>query len=247
MAEFDNRYAAQGSAGTQVGTREGIDAGLRSFMMSVYNYMGLGVAFTAIVTLFVMSNPALLAFSQNFFWLFFVATLAIGWFSPRLILGGNKVVAHAAYWGYAALWGMWIAPMIYSFFALDAGHLVFRAFAIAAVTFGGMSLFGYVTKKNLSAFGSFFVMATIGLLVAIIVNMIFFQSELMSLITSCLVVLVFAGITAWETQEIKQMYAMGDEANSGGGKAIFGAFMLYGSFVVMFIHILNILGIMSND
>jgi len=247
MADFDNRYSQPVSTGTQVGTQEQVDAGLRSFMLSVYNYMGLGVAFTAIVTLFVMSNPALLAFSQSFFWLFFVGTLALGWFSPKLILGGNKVAAHAAYWGYAALWGMWIAPMIYSFFAIDSGFLVYRAFAIAAVTFGGFSFFGYVTKKNLSAYGSFFVMAFIGLVVAMIANILFFQLEIMSLIVSCLVVLLFAGITAWETQAIKEMYARGDEADSGGGKAIFGAFMLYGTFVVMFIHILNILGIMSSD
>ena len=109
-----------------------------------------------------------------------------------------------------------------------------------------MSLYGYVTKKDLSGWATFLMMATIGLLIAIVVNAIFFQSTMMSLITSGLVVLVFSAITAWETQSIKEMYISNADPNSVTSLAIFGAFMLYGSFVTLFIHILNILGIMDD-
>ena len=110
-----------------------------------------------------------------------------------------------------------------------------------------MSLLGYVTKRDLSAIGTFLCMATIGLVIAMLVNVIFLQSTFMSLITSGLVVIVFSGITAWETQDIKQRYYAGDSTMVMKQKSIFGAFLLYGSFVVMFIHILNILGIMNSD
>ena len=110
-----------------------------------------------------------------------------------------------------------------------------------------MSLLGYTTKKNLSAFGTFFAMATIGLLIAIVVNALFFQSVGWSLVISILVVLVFSGITAWETQEIKKMYYESDGHDVATRKSIFGAFILYGSFVTLFIHILNILGIMRSE
>ncbi|MHA7873447.1 MAG: Bax inhibitor-1/YccA family protein, partial [Hyphococcus sp.] len=106
----------------------------------------------------------------------------------------------------------------------------------------GMSLWGYTTKRDLSGWASFLFMATLGLLVAIIVNAIFFKSGMASLITSSLVVLVFSAVTAWETQMIKSIYREGASTNDRA--AIFGAFALYGSFVTLFIHILNIMGIM---
>ncbi len=250
MADYDNRYAQAAGTGVDAGAREGIDAGLRSFMLGVYNYMGLGVAFTALVSLGMMTfapGAVYTIATTPLKWLIFAGILGLGWFSPKLILGGNKAMAQMAFWGYAALWGIGISPMLLSFFGSGNGGLVFKALAIAAVMFGGTSLYGYTTKKNLSGMGQFLVMATIGLLVAMVVNAIFIQSGMMGFIVSALVVLVFAGITAWETQEIKQMYVAGDEGAQGSGKAIFGAFMLYGSFVTMFIHILSMLGFMSSD
>jgi hypothetical protein len=107
-----------------------------------------------------------------------------------------------------------------------------------------MSLLGYTTKRDLSGMASFLFMATIGLLVAIVVNAIFFQSGMASLITSSLVVLVFSGVTAYETQMIKSLYTEGGAMNERA--SIFGAFALYGSFVTLFVHILNILGIMRD-
>lgn len=248
MAEYDNRYAQPAGTGVETGARAGIDEGLRSFMLGVYNYMGLGLAFTALVTLGMMTfapNVVYTIATTPLKWVIFAGILGLGWFSPRLIMGGSKATAHLAYWGYAALWGLGISPMLLSFFGSGNGGLVFKALAITAVMFAGTSLYGYTTKRSLSGMGQFLVMAVIGLLVAMVVNAIFIQSGMMGFIVSALVVLVFAGITAWETQEIKQMYVSGDE--HGGGKSIFGAFMLYGSFVTMFIHILSMLGFMSSD
>ena len=225
-----------------------VDAGLRSYMLRVYNYMALGVAWTAIVALFMGLNPTLMATIAMgpMKWVVFIALLALGWFAPRLIFSGSAATAWLAYAAYATLWGVLISPMIAYFMGTNPA-IVVRALLITAITFGATSLAGYVTKKDLSGFAGFFMMATIGILIAIVVNAIFFQSTMMSLITSIITVLLFAGITAWETQSIKEMYVHGDMPEAARSKAIFGAFLLYGSFITLFIHILNILGIMSED
>ena len=247
MADYENNMART-RAGTHVGVRD-IDEGLRAYMLRVYNYMALGLAFTALVTFFMMSQPALmqsLALGPGK-WILFIAILGLGFMAPRFMLSGNVVAAHAGFWVYAALWGVLISPMIAYFFQAGNPGIIIKALAITAATFGATSLYGYVTKKDLSGFGTFLMMATIGLLIAIVVNAIFFQDIGASLVISCLVVLVFSAITAWETQAIKQMYVSGDAGNVETGKAIFGAFMLYGSFITIFIHLLNILGIMNQD
>jgi hypothetical protein len=244
----DPRYrtVSRTEAGARV--RE-FDEGLRSYMLRVYNYMALGVAVTAVVALFVAGNPALMATIAlgPAKWILFFAILGLGFFAPRLIFSGNSGMAHAAYWGYAALWGVFIAPMIALYMGIDGGQLIIRALAITAATFGATSLAGYVTKRDLSGFAGFFMMASIGLIIAIVVNALFFQSLGMSLVTSILVVVLFSGVTAWETQQIKEMYVEGDAVGIAQGKAIFGAFMLYGAFVTLFVHILNILGIMRSN
>jgi len=242
MADIRYQNQAQNRAGTQAE----IDQGLRSYMLGVYNYMALGVALTAIITLAVASSPAALAVVYSLKWVFFIAILGMGFFAPRLIFSGNTALAQASYWGYVALWGLAISPMVHSYLGLDPS-LVVRAFLITAVTFGATSLAGYVTKRDLSGFGAFFMMASIGIIIAMVVNLIFFQSTMMSLITSCVTVLLFAGVTAYETQMIKEMYVEGDAAGVAKGKSIFGAFALYGSFITLFVHILNILGIMRSE
>ncbi len=249
MAEFDNRGFSQARTTAARTSAHEIDEGLRSYMLRVYNYMALGVAFTAVVTLAIASNPSLVVGIANspLMWVLFAGILGIGFFAPKLIFSGNAVLAHACYWGYAALWGALMAPMIAFTFATNGGGMVVQALLITSVTFGATSMYGYVTKRDLSPFATFFMMAAIGLLIAIVVNAIFFQDVGMSLIVSCLVVLLFAGITAYETQMIKEMYTSSDGKAVVQQKAIFGAFMLYGSFVTMFIHILNILNIMGGD
>ena len=249
MAEFGNRDFSQARSTAARTAAHEIDEGLRSYMLKVYNYMALGVAFTAIVTMVIASNPNLMATIAlgPMKWVLFAGILGMGLFAPRLIFSGNSMLAHACYWGYAAMWGALISPMIAYTFATNGGAMVVKALLITSVTFGATSLYGYVTKRDLSPLGTFFMMATIGLIVAMVVNAIFFQDIGMSLIVSCLVVLVFAGLTAYETQMIKEMYVGSDGQAVVGQKAIFGAFMLYGSFVTMFIHILSILNIMSGD
>jgi len=238
----DARYQTQ----TRAQTRADVDQGLRSYMLGVYNYMALGVAATAIITMAVASSPGALATVYSLKWIFFIAIIGMGFLAPRLIFSSNAAVAHGAYWGYVALWGLAIAPMVGTYLHLDAS-IVYRAFLITAATFGATSLAGYITKRDLSGFGAFFMIASIGLVIAIVVNAIFVGSTMMSLITSIGVVLLFAGITAYETQQIKEMYYEGDTPGVARGKSIFGAFMLYGSFITLFVHILNILGIMRSE
>jgi FtsH-binding integral membrane protein len=221
-----------------------VDQGLRQYMLGVYNYMALGVAATGVFSLLVASNPALinLIMGTPLKWVGFAGIIGLGFFAPKVIFSGSKIAAHAMFWAYAALWGLMIAPWLYIFAANDAALEIYRAFFITASVFGGLSLWGYTTKRDLSGWGVFLGMAMLGLLVAIIVN-IFVASTLFSLITSMAVVLVISALTAYETQMIKSMYVEGAQAGNERA-AIFGAFALYGSFVTLFIHILNILGIM---
>ena len=251
MAEIDNRYAR---AGLGARTDVAIDEGLRAYMLRVYNYMALGVAGTAVVTLFVMSNPELMRTIAlgPMKWVLFFGVLGLGWFAPRLIFSGSAVLAHGAYWLYCALWGVMISPFIYLFFAKNAGGLVFQAFAIAALTFGATSLYGYTTKRDMTGWGSFLSMASIGIVIAMLVSFFLISdpatSKTVSFLISAVVVLLFSAITAWETQQIKDMYIHGaGDATLVGRSAIFGSFMLYGSFITLFIHILNLLGIMRSE
>lgn len=224
-----------------------IDQGLRQYMLGVYNYMALAVAGTGLVSFFVASNPSLIAGIANtpLKWVIFAALLGVGWFAPRVMFSGSRAAAHGMFWVYAGLWGLLIAPMLFAFRMQGAGVEIYKAFFITATVFGSMSLFGYTTKRDLSAWASFLFMASIGLLVAILVNAVFFKSGMASLITSGLVVLVFSAVTAFETQMVKSLYTEGSETNERS--AIFGAFALYGSFVTLFVHILNILGIMRSE
>lgn len=223
-----------------------IDAGLRAYMLGVYNYMALAVAGTGLISMLLASNEALMfqIAASPLKWVAFAGILGLGWFAPRVIFSGAKSAAHLMFWAYAALWGVLIAPMLYSFQQAGAAQDIYRAFFITASVFGAMSLYGYTTKKDLSGWASFLFMAAIGLLIAIVVNAIIFQSTLMSLLTSSAVVLLFSAVTAYETQMIKSLYQEGGAMNDRA--SIFGAFALYGSFVTLFVHILNILGIMRD-
>lgn len=238
-------------------TSGAIDQGLRSFMLGTYNYMALGVAGTAVVVMLLMANPAVMqAIAVGpMKWVLFAAIFGLGWFAPRLFFSGSSVVAHGAYWLYCALWGALMAPMISLFVSQGLAGLVGQAFFIAAATFAATSLIGYTTKKDMTGWSGFLSMASIGMIIVMLVSFFFVTdpgtSKTVSLLISSVVVLLFSVITAFETQAIKSMYI--ENAQYGGEaqlkrSSIFGAFMLYGSFVTLFIHILNILGIMnSND
>ena len=228
------------------GARADIDAGLRSYMLKVYNYMALGIAFTGLLVLFLSSNQELMNSVRSMGIVFFIGILAMGWFSPKIITMRSAVASQAYFWVYAAMWGFGIAPMVHAYLQVEP-MLVARAFLIAAGMFAGMSLFGYTTKKDLSGWGRFLMMASIGLLIAIVVNGFFLQDIGFSLLISCGVVLLIAAATAYETQMIRDMYYMAGSDQTVGRYAIFGALLLYGSFITLFIHLLNILGIMSGD
>jgi FtsH-binding integral membrane protein len=222
-----------------------VDVGLRSYMLRVYNYMSLGVAFTGAIALLVASSPELVATVASTFWLFFIGILGLGFFAPRIMMSKSIGAAQACFWVYAGLWGALIGPMLYAYAAVDP-MLVPRAFFITAGTFAGMSLFGYTTKKNLGPIGAFLSMATIGILIALLINVFLVQSTGLHLLLSIVVVLVFSGLTAYETQMIKNWYYEADGSDVTTRKAIFGAFMLYGAFVTLFVYILSILGIMRD-
>ncbi|HLW26451.1 MAG TPA: Bax inhibitor-1/YccA family protein [Kiloniellales bacterium] len=220
-----------------------LDEGLRSYMLRVYNYMGLGVAFTGAIAMMVASNEALVQGVASMFWLFFIGILGLGFLAPRIMTTKSTGAAQICFWVYAGLWGALLGPMMYAYAAIDP-MLIARAFFITAGTFAGMSLLGYTTKKNLAPMGAFLAMATIGILIALLINAFFIQDSGFQLLLSIVVVLVFSGLTAYETQQIKNMYIETDGADVATKKAIFGAFMLYGSFITLFIYILHILGMM---
>jgi|TARA_R110002072_G_scaffold121684_2_gene255836 hypothetical protein len=222
-----------------------MDLGLRAYMLRVYNYMSLGIALTAIISFFFASSQELLQLALSLKWILFIGLLGLGFIAPRLMMTKSVAIAQISYWAYASLWGILIAPMMAAYAAMDP-MLIVRAFAITAGTFAGMSLVGYTTKKNLSGLGGFFTMATIGILIALLINVFFVQSSGLSLIISIGVVLLFSGMTAYETQMIKSMYYEDDAGDTLAKKAVFGAFMLYGSFITLFIYILSILGIMRD-
>ena len=243
---LEPRYSAQGHAIDRAGA--GIDAGLRSYMLRVYNYMALGVAFTGVIVLWMANSPELLFTLAGGMmkWVLFAAVIGMGWFSPKILTMRSTIAAQGYFWAYCALWGLMISPFV--LYTLQTQHGVAdvsRAFFITSGMFAGASFFGYTTKKDMSAFGTFFLLATIGLLIAMLVNAFLIESSMLSFGISALVVLVFAGITAYETQMVKTMYREAP-ADTVTKMAIFGALGLYGSFVVMFIHVLNMIGIMRD-
>jgi FtsH-binding integral membrane protein len=234
----DRKYMTRSQADAAI-----VDVGLRSYMLRVYNYMALGVALTGVIALVFAINPVLTQAALGpFKWVLFIGVIGLGFMAPRLIMSGSTVTAHAAFWGYAALWGALISPMVLAY----TGESIVRVFFITSAAFAGTSLYGYTTKRDLGPIGAFLAMSTIGILVAVLVNAFIFQSAGFQYLLSFVVVLVFAGLTAYETQMIKNTYLESDHASVITRKAIFGAFLLYGSFVTMFVWLLQIFGVARN-
>jgi len=235
----DRKYMTRSQAAAAT-----VDVGLRTYMLRVYNYMALGVALTGIIALAVAMNPAIMQAVAlgPMKWVLFIGIIGLGFMAPRLIMGGSIVTAQAAFWVYAALWGALIAPLFY----LYTGDSMARVFFITSAAFAGTSLYGYTTKRDLGPIGAFLAMSTIGILIAVLVNALIFQSSGFQYLMSFVVVLVFAGLTAYETQMIKNVYLDSDHSDVVTRKAIFGAFMLYGSFVTMFVWLLQIFGVARN-
>ena len=245
MAEL--RYSTQSRAGTYAET----DQGLKSYMLGVYNYMALGVAVTAVLVLATFTIPALGGVARVLSFPAMLAVLALGWFGPRMVFNGSVGKAHAVYWAYVAAWGIGIAPIVNRYLGVDPS-MVMSAFLTAAITFGAMSVWGYTSKKDLSGMANTVAMIMMGLLIAALVNVVVAMfvglssaGMMISILISAAFVVLVSLLTAWETQMVKELYYAGDEAGTQKQKSIFVAFALYGSFVSIFVNLLQIFGFLG--
>ena len=225
-------------AQAQIGV-ERIDEGLRSYLLQVYNYMGLGLAITGVVAFLVAATPALYEpiFTTPLKWVVMLAPLGFVFFLSAKIQTMSVSAAQITFWAFAAVMGLSMA----SIFLVFTGASIARVFFITAGMFGAMSLYGYTTKRDLSGWGSFLFMGLIGIIIAMLVN-IFLQSAALHFAVSVIGVLVFTGLTAFDTQRIKEMYYELDASDVATRKAIMGALSLYLNFINMFMLLLNLFG-----
>ena len=216
-----------------------IDEGLRSYMLSVYNYMGLGLVITGLVAYIVGTTPALYQpiMMSPLKWVVMLAPLGFVMFFSFRIEKMSVSSAQLAFWAFAALMGLSLSTVFVAF----TGASVARVFFITAASFGALSLYGYTTKRDLSGMGSFLFMGLVGIIIASIVNW-FLASSALQFAISVIGLLVFAGLTAYDTQQIKEMYYELDNSDVMGRKAIMGALRLYLDFINMFMFLLHFFG-----
>lgn len=235
MDPIQNRFGY----GAQAQSAAIFDEGLRKHMLRVYNYMGLGLVITGIVAFVVSQTPALYVpiFSTPLKWVVMLAPLAFVFFFSFRIHAMSAATAQMAFWAFAAVMGLSLS----SVFLVFTGTSIARTFFITATMFGAMSLYGYTTKRDLSKFGSFLMMGLIGVVIASIVN-IFLGSSALQFAISVIGVVVFVGLTAWDTQNIKEQYAENVDQESQQKLAVFGALSLYLNFVNLFQLLLSLTG-----
>ncbi len=227
------------------------DAGLRAHMLRVYNYMLIGLGLTGVSAWIVASVPAIRGMFytvsmtaqgpamglSGLGWVALLAPLGLVMFLSFRIQHMSVGAAQATFWGYAALMGVSLAPIL----LLYTGASVAQVFFITAATFGSMSLYGYTTQRDLSAWGSFLFMGLIGIIIASVVNM-FLGSSMMQFVISVAGVLIFTGLTAYDTQSIKEQYSANMDGTMAGRAAIIGALRLYLDFINLFIMLMQLLG-----
>lgn len=237
-----NKDFANASTGTMV------DAGLRQHMIKVYNYMSGGLCITALVA-YLVANTSLINMFFNVApngqvmgmsglgWLSlfapFIMIFAFGWVIAR----GTASQVQGVFWGFAALMGAALAPVL----MIYTGASITRIFLISAAMFGAMSIYGYTTQKDLTSMGSFMIMGVWGIIIASIVN-IFLKSPGLYYAISFLAVIAFTALTAYDTQKIRQMYYESDSSDIATKKAVSGALALYMDFINIFIALLNLFG-----
>jgi hypothetical protein len=221
--------------GEMVGGRVGYDEGLRSHMLKIYNYMASGVLLSGVVAmLFGNSAIGLQVMTSPLRWVVMLAPLAfVFFFSPKR----STTTLQTMFWGFCVVMGLSLSTI----FMVFTGASIATTFFAAAGAFAGLSLYGYTTKRNLSAMGAFMVMGLIGLLIAVVVN-IFVQSSAMSLVISGLGVIIFAGLTAWDTQRLRDEYYHLRGTEFAGKAVVLGALSLYLDFINMFRFLLSFLG-----
>jgi FtsH-binding integral membrane protein len=253
MSDFDRNYAA---ARPGVGLdRAAIDAGLRAHMIRVYNYMAMGVALTGVVAwiAFQMAGGDAIAvsprgitgltpFGQMIFSMpaqivLLLGTLGLVFFVSFRIDRLQVGTALTLFMLYASLLGLALS----SIFLTYTGVSITRVFFISAASFGALSLWGYTTQRDLSGMGSFLMMGVVGIALAMLVN-IFLKSTQLDFIISCIGVLCFAGLTAYDTQKVKEMYDVNEDGTITGRKAVMGALSLYLDFINLFLFLLRLVG-----
>ena len=239
MANLDPRtgFAPTGSA-SQVGVA--YDEGLRSYMLSVYNYMASGVLLTGLVALgFAVSGYAAAVFTQPGLLKYVIMFAPLGlvmWLS----FGINRLQessAKAIYWAYAVLMGLSLSTIFLAY----TGASIATTFFASSAAFAGLSLYGYTTKRDLSAFGTFLIMGLVGLIVASLINL-FLKSSALEFAISLIGVFLFAGLTAYDTQKIKNMYFEVGASQFRGKAIVMGALTLYLDFINLFLFLLRFMG-----
>jgi FtsH-binding integral membrane protein len=253
MAEYDRQ-----TLNARAGSAAAIDEGLRSYMLRVYNYMGIGLVVTGLVAYFAnaaaltinadnavgqLANGTLvtqwgaLLYTSPLAWVVMLAPLA---FVMVLSFGINKMsvgTAQLVFWAFAAVMGLSLS----SIFLVYTGASISKVFFITAATFGAMSLYGYTTKRDLTSIGNFLIMGLIGLIIASIVN-IFLASSMLDFAISAVGVLIFVGLTAYDTQKIKESYNEAHGMDVMAKNAIMGALSLYLDFINLFMMLLRLFG-----
>ena len=228
-----------------------IDEGLRAYMLKVYNYMTTGLVLTGFIAYFfgkasveaylpqgvVLTPLGNTLFNSGLAWVIMLAPLGFVFYLSARINKMSSSAAQITFWIFASVMGLSMASIFIQF----TGESIARVFFITAGTFGAMSLYGYTTKRDLTKLGGFLFMGLIGVIIASVVN-IFFQSGLMAFVISVIGVLVFVGLTAYDTQNIKNMYYGGDSEEIGSKKALMGALKLYLDFINLFILLLQLFG-----
>ena len=248
MSDYDRNVAARGFGAARA---VAIDAGLRAYMIRVYNYMAAGVALTGVVAWLTFNAAVqttaggaltLTSFGQTLYGgpvviVLFLATLGLVFFMSFRIQTLQPSTALMLFLVYAGLLGV----MLSSVFLTYTHGSIARTFFISAASFGALSLYGYTTQRDLSPVGSFLTMGLFGLILAMLVNM-FLKSSGLDFAISAIGVLIFAGLTAWDTQKIKEMYSVNDDGTVAGRKAVMGALTLYLDFINLFLFLLRFLG-----
>ena len=229
-----------------------IDEGLRAYMLKVYNYMASGIFLTGIISLLIFKLSVVMApdgsitglteignalYNSSLMWIVMLAPLGVVIYMSFGIRKMSVTKAQGTFWVFAALMGASLS----SIFLVYTGASITRVFFITAGTFGAMSIYGYTTKRDLTKLGSFLMMGLIGIIIASIVNM-FMKSTMMYYVISILGVLIFVGLTAYDTQKIKNMYLATDSGEIMGKKAVMGALTLYLDFINLFIMLLRLFG-----
>jgi uncharacterized protein len=247
MAEFDRRY--QTAVGTGARARVGIDEGLRAFMLGVYNNMALGLAVTGIAALAAFNmavdqaTGTLTAFGETIYmsplrWVIIFAPLAFVFGLSAMVERMQPSTARMVFFAFAAMMGLSLS----SIFLVFTGESIVRTFFITAAAFGSLSLWGYTTKRDLSGWGSFLFMGLIGVIIAMIANL-FMQSSALQFAVSVIGVLVFAGLTAYDTQRLKVIYdQVAADGTAAARASIIGALRLYLDFINLFMFLLQFLG-----